>query len=241
MIELSSTAQEKGGAIPVKMQGKIEGILFDIDGTLFDSDPVHFDVFEELLGKEGIVCDENFFRTKIAGRQNQLIMQDLFPEWSPEKSAAWSDAKEARFRELAPGKLKAMPGLIELMDWIDAQGLKKAAVTNAPRDNAELMLNSIGRLEWFDCVIIGDECDRAKPDPMPYQLAMQKLGLEPSSTMVVEDSPSGATAGVAAGALTVGILTSQPAEILQSVGCKLLITDYHDDQFWAILKSESAN
>ena len=52
---------------------KIKGILFDIDGTLFDSDPVHFEVFVDLLLKEGIgPIDEDFFRKNIAGRQVPL-------------------------------------------------------------------------------------------------------------------------------------------------------------------------
>ena len=56
----------------------IKGVLFDIDGTLFDSDPVHFEVFQELLAKEGIndgePINEEFFRTKIAGNLNCSIL-----------------------------------------------------------------------------------------------------------------------------------------------------------------------
>ena len=183
--------------------GRIKGVLFDIDGTLFDSDPVHFAVFQELLAKEGInggrPIDHAFFNTKIAGRQNAAICADLFPDWDAATAAKWSDSKEAAFRDKAVGKLQAMAGLEEVMTCIDALGLKKAAVTNAPRPNAEFMLNVIGRYDWFDTIIIGDECVRAKPDPMPYQIAMQRLGLQPGECIVVEDSLSGARAGVASG------------------------------------------
>lgn len=48
-----------------------------------------------------------------------------------------------------------------------------------------MMLNVIDRLEWFDEVIIGDECPRAKPDPMPYQIAMERLGLFPENTVSI--------------------------------------------------------
>lgn len=183
--------------------GKIKGVLFDIDGTLFDSDPVHFAVFQELLAKEGVnggrPIDEDFFRTKIAGRQNALICADLFPQWDTATAEKWSEDKEAAFREKAAGKLQPMTGLEEVIAIIDQLGLKKAAVTNAPRPNAEFMLNVIGRYDWFDTIVIGDECERAKPDPLPYQIAMQRLGLQADECMVVEDSPSGAQAGVASG------------------------------------------
>ena len=95
--------------------GAVRGILFDVDGTLCDSDPVHFEVFQELLMKEGInggkPIDEHFFRTMIAGRQNALICKDLFPHWTVEQAERWSEMKEARFREMAVGKLKPIEGL----------------------------------------------------------------------------------------------------------------------------------
>jgi HAD superfamily hydrolase (TIGR01509 family) len=206
-------------------------------------DPVHFEVFQELLAKEGInggkPIDDEFFRTKIAGRQNALICADLFPSWDTQTAEQWSADKEAAFRDKAVGKLKPMRGLDEVMTLIEELGLKKAAVTNAPRLNAEFMLNVIGRFDWFDTVVIGDECERAKPDPLPYALAMDRLGVSPHECIVIEDSPSGAQAGVASGAWTVGILTSQPSGVLKKVGCKLLIQDYTDQRFLQVLKGES--
>jgi len=194
----------------------------------------------DLLLKEGInggePIDEEFFRKNIAGRQNALICKDFFPEWDTARAQAWSDNKEAMFRERAVGKLAGMPGLEKLMDWIDANGIAKAAVTNAPRPNAEFMLDVIGKRDWFDTLIIGDECERAKPDPLPYLLAMERLGLKPEETLVFEDSPSGARAGVASGATTVGVLTSQPADVLTKEGCALLIHDYNDAALWKLLE-----
>ncbi len=49
------------------------------------------------------------------------------------KRQAWSAKKEAAFREYAAGKLEPMKGVKRLFDWIDANGVQKAAVTNAPR------------------------------------------------------------------------------------------------------------
>jgi hypothetical protein len=70
--------------------GSIKGILFDIDGTLCDSDPCHLAVFQDLLRKEGFnggnTIDEEFFRKKIAGRQNAIICADFFPEWDTKRA-----------------------------------------------------------------------------------------------------------------------------------------------------------
>ena len=73
-----------------KLNSKLPtAILFDIDGTLVESDPIHYEVFRELLLKEdgfndGKLIDEEFFRKWIAGRSNSLIMKDFFPQWSIE-------------------------------------------------------------------------------------------------------------------------------------------------------------
>ena len=229
----------------------LAGVLFDIDGTLVQSDPIHFAVFQELLlQQEGFnnnePIDEGFFRKWISGRANALIMADFFPTWSMAQREAWSAHKEARFRQVAAASMKQskMPGLDRLRGWIDAQALPKAAVTNAPRLNAEAILSGIGYDAWFDTLVIGDECEKPKPDPCPYLTACQRLGdhhgggvvVAPDRCIVFEDSPSGARAGVAAGAFVVGILSGQEALALQEAGCHLIVQDFDDPALWKHLE-----
>ena len=70
---------------------------------------------------------------------------------------------QARFRELAAARLPSLvtPGLERLLARLDAAGVPYAAVTNAPRANAELMLDAIGRRHAFSPLVIGDECTAA--------------------------------------------------------------------------------
>ena len=67
-----------------------------------------------------------------------------------------------------------------------------------------------------------------KPHPEPYLAAMRKLGLQPEDCIAFEDSPTGATAAVAAGVHTIGILTSQTAEAMGKIGVSHTIRDYRD-------------
>ncbi len=94
----------------------------------------------EIGFNDGNPIDEEFFRSKIAGRQNALICADLFPDWDIKKRDEWSAFKESKFREQAVGKLEPMGGLLNFKKWIDQNNVAKAAVTNAPRANAEFML-----------------------------------------------------------------------------------------------------
>ncbi|CAJ1356707.1 unnamed protein product [Effrenium voratum] len=220
-----------------------EALLFDIDGTLADTDPVHFQTFVDVLKEEGfnsgVPIDEDFFKQRIAGRQNRQICADLFPEWSVERADAFSNHKEATFRARAAEQLQPMTGLDLVRDWCDERALRKIAVTNAPRLNAEFILDCIGYQSWFPDLVIGDECERGKPDPCPYLTGMQRLGVRPERCIAFEDSPSGAASSVAAGVFTVGILTSQAPEKLQAAGCALLVSSFKDERLWKLLSQIS--
>lgn len=222
---------------------KLEAILFDIDGTLADTDPVHFKTFVDVLQAQGfnggVPISLDFFRQKISGRQNCLICQDLFPQWDDERAEEFAVHKEATFRERAADQLEPMPGLGRLAKWCEDKSLRRAAVTNAPRLNAEFILKCISRSSWFDEVVIGDECERGKPDPCPYLTAMSRLGVRPESCIAFEDSPSGAQSAVAAGLYTVGILSGQSASKLKDAGCSILIDSYNAEELWSLLEGVS--
>lgn len=220
------------------------GVLFDIDGTLTDSDPLHLAVFRTVLAEEqnkgewegdpsvpgGQPVSETWFRRHIAGRHNPTIVAELFPSWSVDRGAAWSADKEARFRALAApqGALAPLPGLLSLLDALDASGIPYVAVTNAPGLNAEAMLDGLGIRSRFVDVVLGERCVRAKPDPEPYLEGLRRLGLENRAAECVafEDSPSGARAAVAAGLGCWGVSTGQAPSALLAEGCGGVVRDF---------------
>ena len=91
-------------------------------------------------------------------------------------------------QRLAAEQLKPLDGLYEVKKWIEDRGLKRAAVTNAPRPNAELMISRLGLSNFFDAVIIGDECEHAKPHPEPYLKALEILKASKDHTFIFEVS-----------------------------------------------------
>jgi len=153
-----------------------------------------------------------------------------------EKALQFMDDKEAFFRKLAPGQLKAVDGLHDLCRWIEGRNLKRAAVTNAPRANAELMLSLLGLTDFFPVLVIGSECERAKPFPDPYLKALELIGASPDHTFIFEDSASGIRAGVAAGKPVVGLTTRNPGKALSDAGASLLINDFQDPKLLSVLE-----
>jgi beta-phosphoglucomutase-like phosphatase (HAD superfamily) len=89
---------------------------------------------------------------------------------------------------LARKHLKEINGLHKFCKWIEERGIKCAAVTNAPRYNAELMISILGLSEFFPLIVTGEECERAKPFPEPYLKALKELDASPDHTLVFEVS-----------------------------------------------------
>ncbi|XP_027912786.1 haloacid dehalogenase-like hydrolase domain-containing protein Sgpp isoform X1 [Vigna unguiculata] len=217
----------------------LEAVLFDVDGTLCDSDPLHYEALREMLLKigfnGGVPITEEFFVEKFSGKNNIDAASVPFPD-DPEQGLKFVEDKEAMFQRLAREQLKPVKGLEKVTAWVEKRGLKRAAVTNSPRVNAELMISKLGLSDFFDVLIIGDECERGKPHPDPYLKALEVLKASKDHTFVFEDSFSGITAGVAAGMPVIGIAIRNPEDLLMKAKPDFLIKDYEDPKLWAALE-----
>nr|KJB25390.1 hypothetical protein B456_004G189000 [Gossypium raimondii] len=183
----------------------------------------------------GVPTDEEYFIKNIAGKHNPDIAVLLYPDDIP-RGIKFMEDKEAMFRRLASEKLPPIKGLYKLTKWIDDRGLKRAAVTNAPKPNAELMISKLGLKDFFNVVILGSDCERAKPYPDPYLKALEVLKVSKDHTFVCEDSVSGIKAGVAAGMPVVGLTTRNPESVLMEANPTILIKDYEDPKLWEALE-----
>ncbi len=215
-------------------------LLFDIDGTLTDTDPLHIRAFNAMLAQFGrSITAEDYF-ARVMGFTNAEIMRDFFPEKPVAEPKALADWKEAAFRDLAQTELHPTPGLVDLMDWADAHAIPMAAVTNAPAANVELMLTGLGVKHRFRTIVIGDELPRGKPDPMPYLVAGERLGMDCRHCIAFEDSRSGMRSVSAAGAFGIGMLSSLPEEELVKVGARFGVKDFADARLRGVILEQLA-
>ncbi|KAF8032771.1 hypothetical protein BT93_D1612 [Corymbia citriodora subsp. variegata] len=239
-MTISSAGDSSESIASLVALAPLEAILFDVDGTLCDSDPLHHYAFREMLQEigfnGGVPITEDFFVENIAGKHNEDIAELLFPNDIP-RGRKFVEDKEAMFRKLASEQLTPVSGLYKLKKWIEDRGLKRAAVTNAPRPNAELMISSLGLSDFFQAVVVGSECEHAKPHPEPYLKALDLLKASKEHTLIFEDSVSGIKAGVAAGVATIGITTRNPEHQLMEAKPTFLIKSYDDPKLWAALEA----
>ncbi|MEL6940138.1 MAG: HAD-IA family hydrolase, partial [Cyanobacteria bacterium J06598_1] len=169
------------------------------------------------------------YKQKISGRQNEAIVADFFPELSAEAGVVFSAEKEATFRTRAKDLLMPLPGLMDLLAHISRDGLKAAVVTNAPSKNAIFMLQALNLENTFSPVVIADTLPRGKPDPLPYQTALDQLGITAAEAIVFEDSKAGIHSAVGAGIFTVGVTTTHTSTELLAEGASRTVADFTED------------
>lgn len=209
-------------------------LLFDLDGTLVNTDELHFGAFQVLLGELGRSLTLETYQSRIMGATNDVIMREFFPDVPQSRHRQLADRKEALFRA-SVSRLEPTAGALELFDWACSRGVGIAVVTNAPRANAELMLNGLGLADRIDTLVIADELARGKPDPLPYLTGLERLGGDARHAVAFEDSLSGIRAASAAKIYTFGMRTALPAQTLLDAGADEVIDDFTAPSLWRML------
>jgi beta-phosphoglucomutase-like phosphatase (HAD superfamily) len=213
-------------------------LLFDIDGTLVDTDKVHIVAFNEVISRYGVHIDHETYRHKVSGRMNNEVLADLLPDATVAEHIAIGHEKEALFRAMV-GDIEPITGLLDLLDWADAAALRYAAVTNAPRENAELVLRSLKATERFAALVLADDLEHAKPHPLPYLTGLEHLNGMAERSVAFEDSKSGVLSASTAGLGVIGLTTSLDPQTLVAHGATLTAPDYLDDELRRFIKDRT--
>lgn len=214
------------------------GLLFDIDGTLMESDPIHLKAFSEVFAPYGHVIDHAVFAAHIQGFANEAIGAHFLPELPVERRKEILDYKEALFREMAVDSLEPLAGLMDLLEWARSNGVPLISVTNAPRANADLIIDGIKARSYFDHIVSADELAHGKPHPLPYLEGLRLINAVADHSVAFEDSRTGITSATAAGITTVGLATGLPESELIKVGATLAARNYTNPAVLELIKSK---
>ncbi|NGM89117.1 HAD family phosphatase [Parapusillimonas sp. SGNA-6] len=211
-----------------------DAVLFDCDGVLVDSEPITNRVLNEMLREMGWdISPEDCMRIfvgKAVKDELPLIEQHtgvrIDDDWTREFRARRNAALETDLVEI-PGAPQAVRALHAALDG------RIAVASGADKHKVELQLAKVGLADCFaGRIFSGQDLPRTKPFPDVYLAAAEALGVPPSRCAVIEDSVTGATAGVAAGATVFGyspndIGHSSP-DALRAVGVAHIFTDMAD-------------
>jgi beta-phosphoglucomutase len=199
---------------------------------MLDTDPLHFAAYQQLLASYDRSITEHYYKTEIMGAPIDHIMANLFPRLSGSERTKLGERKEELFREQLTGPLVAREGLCDLVTWARESGLGICVVTNAPSENAEMMLRGLGLRDRIDDLLIGSELARSKPDPFPYQEGMRRLGVDADHAVAFEDSGPGVRSASSAGLFTFGMMGALDAEALREQGASAVLEDFNEHHLW---------
>lgn len=212
-----------------------KAVLFDMDGVLYDSMPRHAIAWQNSMAVFNIhMTEADAYATEGArgiDTIRQMVLQQKGEEITLERAQEMYDEKTRQFHQM--GEAPLMPGIMELMDLIHRQGLTIGVVTGSgQRPLIHRLLTDFKDFLDEQHIVTAYDVKRGKPNPDPYLMGMQKTGVQPWQTAVVENAPLGVKAGVAAGAFTIAVNTGPlPDTVLTSQGADLLfnrMTDLRD-------------
>jgi HAD superfamily hydrolase (TIGR01509 family) len=201
---------------------RFAAVVFDMDGVLIDSEPLHFDVIQEVLAHEGqsYTHAEN---EEFIGTTTDAFWTAMIPRKRLAQPRAYYEARydEGVLRVLSQ-TWPAAPGVTALVQHLAALGMRLAVASSSKRQWIAATLRSIGLNHAFETIVAGDDVMRGKPDPAIYLLAASSLGLEPNQCVAIEDSPNGVTSAHDAGMAVLGVRTPYTAH-LQLTGAQRIV------------------
>jgi len=183
----------------------VRAVVFDMDGLMFNTEQIYSLAGTELMRRRGLDFPDGL-KNAMMGLPPQPAFEQMI-RWHglSESWEALSAESDEIFLGLLDGRLSPMPGLVELLEALEAAGLPKAIATSSRRRLTEACLRPFDLIRRFEFVLTSEDVTRGKPDPEIYQTAAQRLGLRPQEIAVLEDSENGCRAAVAAGALAIAV------------------------------------
>jgi beta-phosphoglucomutase family hydrolase len=184
-------------------------VLWDMDGVLVDSGELHYRSWHETLSEFSIPFDRQKFRQSF-GMNNARILTILLGKPPGEDLVKTiSDRKESRFRELIPGNLQLLPGVLKWLSRLQENGMLQAVASSAPQANIEAIIDELDIRQYLTATISADEMP-GKPAPTVFLESARQLEVQPGQCVVVEDAVAGVTAARRAGMRCIAVTTTHP-------------------------------
>lgn len=187
-------------------------VIFDLDGVIVSTDELHYQSWKELADVEGIPFNREI-NLRLRGI-SRIDCVDIFLEQasrphSADEKRAIAERKNERYLQLLDDMTSAdmAPGLVELLDELDASNVKRAVASSSR--NARRILDQLTIIDRFHEIVDGNDVPLSKPDPTVFLTAAERLGARPSRCVVIEDAVAGIRGAHAAGMAAVGIGTPE--------------------------------
>ena len=184
----------------------ISAVIFDMDGLLLDSERLYLESFLSACSHFAIGDLSDVFISGIgtnAEMGKEILIKGLNGLVPYEEFCSVWDELIEKFSIENPIPLKQ--GAQNLLDALKYRNIPMAVATSSDTALAKTRLNEIGILDYFQSVTGGDKVTNSKPNPEIYLKAANKLRVNPTECLALEDSSNGVKSAVAAGMLVIQI------------------------------------
>jgi HAD superfamily hydrolase (TIGR01509 family) len=197
-------------------------VIFDMDGLMLDSERAIIGCLADAARERGHDLPELLWLSMVG--HSEAVCRHLLDE-------AVGEAERERILQRSHVLYDAVvaagvphrPGIIEMLDVLQARGIPRAVATSTRRPLALKKLEAAGLLSRVDAICTSSDVAHPKPAPDVYLLAARSLGVDPARCLVLEDSPTGVRAALAAGMYPIQIPDLlEPDDAVRALGHLIL-------------------
>ncbi|MEZ6100392.1 MAG: HAD family phosphatase [Pirellulaceae bacterium] len=207
-----------------------------MDGLMFNTEELYEYVGGEILRRRGHTLTTDLLN-EMMGRPSPISLQIMIDRHGLTDNVSDLERENDQlFDEILPTRLQTMPGLLELLDWLEMRGIAKAITTSSRRAMFDRLMVLSGLLPRFEFSITAEDITHGKPHPQIYDMAADRFGVPTSRMMVLEDSQIGCRAAVAANSFAVAV-PGDHSRHHEFVGVRFIADTLHDTRIYAAIES----
>lgn len=181
------------------MKEKLELVIFDMDGLMIDSESICIRAWEKTIKNFGLTIKKEFFKDMIGSDANALRKKlDNILEKKFDFMEILQNQRKMASEIVNKEGIKRKKGILELLDYLDKNNIKKAVATSSFREKTERYLKITDLNGRFDYIICGDEVKKPKPAPDLYNNVCEYFNIKRENLIILEDSLNGLNAAKSA-------------------------------------------
>lgn len=185
-----------------------ELIVFDCDGVLVDSEALVIEIESAMLTEAGFPLTVDEVAQTCVGLSYPDMMTMLGERFGRPVPHELSERIQREALAAFPERLTALPGMVDLLAGLAARDVPRCVASGSDVDRIELSLDVTDLAPYFEpsAIFSAEMVPRGKPFPDLFLHAADRLDRDPAACLVIEDSPHGVTAAVAAGMPVIGLV-----------------------------------
>jgi len=204
----------------------LRAVIFDFNGIIVDDEPIHFKLFQRVLGEEGITLTEKDYYARYLGFDDRGAFSAGYHEnkrsLSENKLAELIARKAAYYQEAIRDHVTIFPGVETLIANLSPR-LPLAVASGALRDEIETILSTAALLQHFTAIVAAEDVRHGKPEPEIFLKALEQINagrdahdqVNARDCVVIEDSKEGIKGARRAGMKCLAVTNSHPPELLK--------------------------